>query len=204
MVQKKGKRTIITALAVLVVLLVLIGTIALIRGLNQDKTDTTAQKTSSSNTEAADDPSKDSTQAADPANPDASTDTNTDSTENPAPDPATVNTIDIAPMTITVSYVKGIGGFDYQVLRTTNGTRYVEFSSSELAGTKCTNDIGVFASILADPDTNESTTLTKTTTVDGTKYGLSLEPATCTSNTDKLQAYQKSFSDAFILLKKMN
>ncbi|MGV9001690.1 MAG: hypothetical protein ACOH18_01905 [Candidatus Saccharimonadaceae bacterium] len=200
-----GKRTIITALTVLVVLLLVIGVIALVRGFGHDKTDPyDTSKTPSSKTDTTDNSANDdSSQKADPTNPDANTSTDT-SNNQAAPDPATVTTVDIAPMSITVSYIKGVGGFDYQVLRTSNGTRYVEFSSSELVGTKCTNDIGVFASILADPETNESTTLAKTTTMDGTKYGLSLEPSTCTSNAEKLQAYQKSFSDAFSLLKKMN
>jgi len=202
MVQKKGRRTWITALAVLLILLAVIGTIALIRGLNSGKADPYAQNGDSSSTNSSDnDTQKQET------NTDTQKDTDTkkdDSGSEPALDPSTVSTIDIAPMEITVSYVKGTGGFQYEVLRTSNGTRYVEFRSADLVGTKCTNDVGTFASILANPTDTESATLTKTTTVDGVKYGLSLEGSTCTSNQEKLQAYQKSFSDAFSLLKKMN
>ncbi len=202
MVQNKRKRTVITAVAILAVLLVAIGTVALIKGLSQDdKVDpyVTQQTSSDSADTSNDEPSKDATNES-PTQPS----TNAPATDSPSLDPATVATVDIVPMTLTVSYVKGIGGFEYEVLRTANGTRYVAFSSPELVGTKCTNDKGVFASILTAPTNDESSTLAKTTTVDGTKYGLSLEPETCTTNTEKLKSYQQSFSDAFSLLKKMN
>lgn len=202
MVRKKSKRTLITTSAVLIVLLVAIGTIALIRALNPKEADPyVQQETSSTSTSANESPSEPETQ---PQTVEPTVPTDTNASNDPKLDPATVGTIDISPMELTVSYVKGVGGFEYEVLRTPNGTRYVEFRSSSLAGTKCTNDVGAFASILVDPDSNESTTLTKTTTVDGTKYGLSLESSTCTNDADKLASYQKSFSDAFGLLKKMN
>jgi hypothetical protein len=105
-------------------------------------------------------------------------------------------------MQITVSYVKVNAGFEYYVMRTASGTQYVEFSSPELVGTKCTDDKGVFASIIESPSTNESTTLSKTTTVDDTKYGLSLADATCTKDPELLKQFQSSFSDAFSLLKR--
>lgn len=202
MVQKKTKRTLLTALAVLLVLLVAIGTVALIRVLSgNDTQDPYIERPSSSS-----DSSKDA---------DTSKDTESDlpgDVELPKPtteeattlDPATVSTVTIAPMEIVVSYVKGPGGFEYEVLRTSNGTRYVEFRSAELIGTKCTNDTGKFASILANPNATESATISKTTTVGDVKYGLALEGVTCTSDVSKLQAYQKSFSDAFSLLKKTN
>lgn len=200
MVQKKGKRTLFTALAVLLVLLVAIGTIAIIKATSKDKTDPYRTQDTTT-TETTDTPKKDDVkQETKPSKPEKDDEEKSEVTL----DPATVAAVDIVPMSLTVSYVKGVGSFEYEVLRTTNGTRYVVFSSPELAGTKCTNDKGMFASILANPEGNDSTTLTKTTTVDGTKYGLSLESATCTPNPDKLQSYQKAFSDAFSLLKKMN
>lgn len=201
MVQKRGKRTLVTALAVLLVLLVAIATIALIQLNGHKKTDPYVSQDSTSTTDSVKDateqPSKDETETPKP-------ESATQSDTSPQLDPATVATVDIAPMSVTVSYVKGAGSFEYEVMRTANGTRYVVFNSTELAGTKCTNDKGTFATILASPNDNESSTLTKTTVVDGTTYGLSLESSTCTSNADKLQTYQKSFSDAFGLLKKMN
>ncbi len=204
MVQRKHNRALTISLAVLTILLVAIGTIVLIRVFNTNPDPLVQQETSSSSTDVSNDmPAEEmdtSVESVDLETPNEETTT----TSEPELDPATVNTIDIEPMELTVSYVKGSGGFEYEVLRTTNGTRYVEFRSPTLIGTKCTNDEGAFASILANPDSNESTTLTKTTTVEETKYGLSLESSTCTSDEAKLQAYQKSFSDAFSLLKKMN
>lgn len=117
-------------------------------------------------------------------------------------DPSTVGTVDIQPLSLTVSYVKGIGGFEYAVKRLSGGTQYVEFTSPELIGTKCTDDTGTFASIIHNPDTNDATTITATQTVDGTQYGLSLSDDTCTGNVELLKQYQTSFRDAFSLLKK--
>lgn len=116
-------------------------------------------------------------------------------------DPETVGSIDITPMSITVSYVKGIGGFEFEVHRTPSGTQYVDFLSSDLVGTKCTDDQGVFATILESPESDEQSTLTKTIKLGNTTYGLSLAEATCTGDPDKLSSYQQSFSDAFNLLK---
>ncbi|MFZ1249902.1 MAG: hypothetical protein WAR37_00410 [Candidatus Microsaccharimonas sp.] len=122
----------------------------------------------------------------------------------PSLDPETVASVAIEPMNISVSYVKGIDGFEYQVLRRPNGTQYVEFRTEQLKGTKCTDDTGIFASILENPENTESSTLTKTTSVSGTTYGLSLPADNCTSNTPLLSQYQKSFTDAFGLLNKLN
>ena len=129
------------------------------------------------------------------------TDTDTDKEPVAELDPATVSTIDIAPLGVTASYVKGVGGFEYAVQRTPSGTRYVQFSNEELVGTKCTDDSGPFASILVNPSSDESATLAKKVTVDGTVYGLSLAAVTCTSNVDLLKQYQASFTSAFHLLK---
>lgn len=120
-------------------------------------------------------------------------------------DPATVSTIDVTQMSITVSYVKGLNdGFEYEVLRTPSGTRYVQFSTPVLVGTKCTDDNGTFASIVQSPTADDDTsTIDQKTTVDGTVYGLSLSGENCTGNLELFAQYQKSFSDAFPLLKKM-
>lgn len=131
-------------------------------------------------------------------------DTPSDSTPTTTLDPATVGTIDVQPLSLTVSYVKGIGGFEYGVQRSTGGTQYVEFTSPQLAGTKCTDDAGAFASIIKDPSANEASTVTSSQTVDGVKYGLSLSDDTCTGNKELLKQYQASFRDAFSLLKKMS
>ncbi len=117
-------------------------------------------------------------------------------------DPETLSFIDIEPLGVTVSYVKGIPGFDYSIQRTQSRIEYVEFSSTELAGTKCTNDKGVFASIIKNPESDEDKTLlTSVTKVGEDSYGLSLPTSTCTSNAPLFDQYQASFKDAFGQLK---
>lgn len=207
MAQKKGKRTLVTTVSILVVLLVAIGTVALVKLVNPGKQDPYLQQETSStsdNSTDSDTNTSDTSQNQTDETADADTSVSGDTEEQSTLDPATVSTLDITPMSITVSYVKGIGGFEYEVLRANNGTRYVEFRSASLVGTKCTNDAGTFASIIANPTESERTALTKTTTVDGTLYGLSLADVTCTSDAGQLQKYQKSFSDAFSLLKKID
>lgn len=202
--HKKGKRALVTTISVLVVLLVAIGAVALIKSMGPGKqdpyiTDTSNSTSSSEGTTTT--PDEEHSKDESPSNTETKS---SNAAEEPAPDPSTVATVDIAPMNITVSYVKGVGGFEYEVLRAQNGTRYVEFRNEDLIGSKCTNDQGTFASILADPTTNDSGMLAKTITVEGTKYGLSLADTTCTSDAAKLQKYQESFSSAFGLLKKTN
>ncbi len=198
MVQKKGKRALLTALSIFVVLLAVVGTIAIIKALNPGTNDPYATQTTN---ESTDDTPTDTTDSPSTTPLPDDDDDGTSDTE-PAIDPATVATIDVTPMSLSVSYTKGVGGFEYEVLRRPNGTRYVEFSSPELVGTKCTNDKGVFASILESPASEETATLAKTTTVGGMTYGLSLAAVTCTSNETLLKNYQNAFSTPFSLLKK--
>lgn len=200
MVRIKGKqRTYIIAGAVIALLIVIVGIALIVNGLNSDKKDpykqveTTNIQEETTPADSSDDTSKTTT-----------VDDKTEEDETSTVDPATLATVDIEPMGLTVSYVKDAGGFEFYVLRTASGTQYVEFSSPELVGTKCTDDKGVFASIIEDPSANDSSTLSKTTTVDGTKYGLSLADATCTKDPDALKKYQSAFTDAFSLLKKID
>ncbi len=193
MVQKKGRKKLFAALAILAALLLIIGGIALAKSLSFTKS------ADSSSTAKKDTPAiSDQTNSTNKSTPDVPK-----ATDQPAVDPAKVNTVDIEPMQLTVSYIKGIGGFNFQVLKTPNGTTYVQFSSTKLAGTKCTNDEGDFASILESPTADESSTLAKTTVVGGTTYGLSLADGSCTSSPDLLKQYQDAFSEPFSLLKKM-
>jgi len=201
MATKQGKRSLVVALSILGVLLVVIGAVALIRIMDSYRHDPYKQNTSNTSDTSS---SQDSQSTQTEKQSEDSSNSSSTPSQQPELDPTTVATIDIVPMTITVSYVKGVGGFEYQVLRANNGTRYVEFSSAELVGTKCTNDVGIFASIIENPTENENTALAKTTIVDDVKYGLSLADATCTSNPSALQEYQKSFSDAFSLLKRID
>jgi len=195
MVQKKGRRKLFTAIAVLGALLLIIAVISVVKATMSDNEPSVSTQTSSQDTPSVSDDTE-------PNNTDQPA-TSEPVAEQPAIDPATVATVAIEPMTITVSYLKGVGGFDYEVLRTGSGTKYVQFSSTKLAGTKCTNDEGQFASIIQKPSKDEATTLAKTTTVDGTEYGLSLADSTCTSDSELLKQYQDAFSGAFSLLKKL-
>lgn len=200
MVHNKRKRLILIVSAVVVVLLASIGTAVFIGSQSKEEdpykygeTTNTADDTATNTSEKEDSVTKPSKDV-----------TNKNNEDTTPLDPATVGAIDIEPLGVRVSYVKGAGGFEYQILRTPNGTQYVEFRSPELVGTKCTDDTGAFASVLANPQSNETSTLAKTTTIGDTKYGLSLASSTCTSDADKLKTYQNSFSDAFSLLKKLD
>jgi hypothetical protein len=194
MVRKKGNKKLFAALAVIGALLLVVAVISITKAMSNNEPSAPTQ-TSSQDTPAV----NDEDQASNSDQP-AKTEP---VVEQPAIDPETVATVAIEPMTINVSYLKGVGGFDYEVLRTGSGTKYVQFSSTKLAGTKCTDDEGQFASIIEKPSKDEATTLAKTTTVDGTEYGLSLADSTCTSNSELLKQYQDAFSGAFSLLKKM-
>jgi cytoskeletal protein RodZ len=195
MVQKKGRKTLVTTLVVIGVIVLVVAIIVAVRALSSKPTDTTS--TTSTNDSPA------LTEEAEKTQKPSSTTTPEETTAQSTVDPATVSTVSIEPMSLNVSYIKGIGGFDYEVKRAPNGTKYVQFSSTKLVGTKCTDDVGSFASIIDSPTADESTTLAETATVDGTSYGLSLADPTCTSDPTLLQQYQSAFSEAFTLLKKM-
>lgn len=209
MVKRKNMRRRNTTLAIIIVLVVAIGTVALIKAFNTEQ-DPYRDTVSTQQEEQGDVTSGDSTSKTEPqpaaqgdtAGATASTDPK-DASKDPAPAPETVRTIDIPPISLTVSYVRGIEGFEYEVLRTAAGTQYVEFRGESLIGTKCTDDKGAFATIIVSPDSTEGSALNKVITLDGTKYGLSLSASNCTKDTTKLEQYQKSFSDAFGLLKKL-
>jgi len=122
----------------------------------------------------------------------------------PTIDPATVSRIDIEPLKLSVAYVRGIPGFGFLVERTTSGTQYVSFSAEALIGTKCTDDKGVFASIIVNPSEQDSPTVTKNVTVDGVRYGFAPSEDACTSNAALFTQYQVAFRDAFPLLQLMS
>ena len=128
------------------------------------------------------------------------TEPDTKEVETPTLDPTSVSTVAIDSLGVTVSYVKGVPGFAYSIDQSSSGTRFATFSSEQLVGTKCTDDAGVFATILKDPQQEDRATLTATKTVSGTVYGLSLPSATCTSDSALFDQYQTSFKDAFGLI----
>lgn len=114
-----------------------------------------------------------------------------------APDPQLFSSIVITQMDIEVFYSKGIPGFSYKILRTPAGTQYVEFSSEDLIGTKCTGDEGVFASVIKNPSSAEESTVTATVKIDLDSYGLSLESDACTGDASLLTSYQSAFKNGF-------
>ena len=202
MVQQNAKRRKLIIIGAIVAVLLIIGIVVAVNALGSGKKDPYKQvETTNTPDNSADKPTNtDTTPAPDTDEPKDENDTSTTTTL----DPATVSTVTIEPMKLIVSYVKSGSGFEYYVLRTASGTQYVEFSSPELVGTKCTDDKGVFASIVESPSAAEKPTMTKTVKVDGTEYGLSLSGDNCTKDPELLKQFQSSFSDAFSLLKRVD
>jgi len=140
---------------------------------------------------------------------DAST-TETDATETPVTqtattpkaDPATLSSIDITPLGVSVFYTKGIPGFEYTAKRTADQTQYVELTSPDLIGTKCTDDTGLIVSIIKNPSsTEDQATLSQTVKVGNDSYGLSLAGKGCTGDAELLDKYQAAFTNGFPSLK---
>jgi hypothetical protein len=192
MAENKGRRIVITAISVAVLLLAVVGAVVLARVIAGSGEDDPYAK-SEVPVERQETPTS-STQEPEP-------DTPSQPNQNETISPDDVSTIVVAPLSIEVSYMKGVGGFEYAILRTPSGTEYVEFRNASLVGTKCTDDEGTFAAITKNPSKAEQETQDKQVTVSGTIYGLSLSAATCTSDPDLLKQYQDAFSKPFSLLK---
>lgn len=185
----QSKRSFIVTIIVLVIVLLIVGAVVLAKKMNQPST------TDTTNTSKQATPTKDSaTDTTDTSSPTADAPTS-------AADPDTLTSVDIEPFGVTVFYSKGTPGFEFTVLKTANQTQYVQFTSSDLVGTKCTNDQGEFASIIKNPSTDESQTTSQTVKVGNDTYGLSLASAGCTSNPDLLAQYQAGFKNGFASLK---
>jgi len=180
------KRLLVIIIALLVVALAIAGAVVA-KNLNTP-------------TETTTDTSQESTDVTDS---DASTDTDTepapkpDTSVTPAVDPATLSSVVVEPLGVTVFYSKGVPGFDFVVKRTAAQTQYVEFSTAALVGTKCTDDEGVFASIIKNPGDNERQTTTQIIQVGNDTYGLTLAGAGCTADAALLTEYQTAFTDGF-------
>lgn len=113
-------------------------------------------------------------------------------------DPSTLSSVAIQPLGVTVFYAKNTPGFEYEIKKTADGTQYVEFTAQELIGTKCTDDEGLFASIVQNPMSSEDqTTVSETVKVGNDTYGLSLAGAGCTSDGALLGQYQDGFKKGF-------
>ena len=188
--REKRPNSLKTTFIVLAILLAIIAVIAVWRyALTGDTADNMAdpipesseQETSGTNTQdgTASNPAVDETPTA------------------PEPDPATFSSIVIESENIELYYTKGIPGFEYRVLRTSSGTTYIEFATEGLIGTKCTDDDGVFASVIKNPSETEAQTVTTITKVGDDSYGLSLASDTCTGDAKLLGEYQAAFKSGF-------
>lgn len=193
MAQSKVKQAIVTGSTVLGLLILVIIGVVVVQSMFSSGDDRRYEQPNIENTPAEESPKQEEQKPAPEKEKPAE--------EEAKLDPATVSSISIAQMGIEVSYIKGIGSFEYAIKRTPGGSQYVEFKNETLRGTKCTDDQGVFASIIEKPTTAEASTLTKKKTVDGIEYGLSLAATNCTSDEALLKKYQDSFSKAFGLLK---
>jgi hypothetical protein len=189
--HKMTKRNIIILVVVLV--LAITSVVIIVASLRGSGGEADPYKTDNTQTQQ---PSENSTEQ-------PSTETNTQpAAQTPSVDPATVSEIDIPAFGIAVSYVKGVPGFAYVIQRAANNTEYVEFTSEQLVSNRCTDDKGVFATIIKNAQPGaDSATVSATTKVGDVTYGLSLAAETCAADKSLLQQYQKSFKDAFPLLK---
>lgn len=194
----RGNPGIKTTLIVLAVLLLVIAAISFWRyGLfgdssdNNKNTDTSQESTNDTITYEED-------SSSDETNTPPVTDTGD---ETSTPDPNLFSSLSIESVGVDVYYSKGTPGFSYNVLRTPSGTTYIEFQSEELIGAKCTDDQGVFASIIKNPSSSESQTVTATTKVGVDEYGLSLASNTCTGDLTLLEKYQTAFKNGFSSLR---
>ena len=191
MAKGQSKTGLIVTIIVLGLTLVIVGTIVFLQNANrQAETDQTS--------------TSDTTKEETPAETTPDEDTTEESNVTPAVDPATLTSVNIEPLAITVFYTKGTPGFEFAVKRTADRTEYVEFSSPDLVGTKCTDDAGVFASIIKNsPASSDQTTLSQKKTVGSDTYGLSLSGKNCTSDVALLDEYQAAFTNGFSQLKAM-
>jgi len=185
MARTQAKKRLIIASIALAVVLLIAGGIALA------KRNETAQTPTSPAISAKPD-------VAETSNPE---DSSTDAAEVVMADPETLSSVDVEPLSVTVYYTKGVPAFGFEVKRTADSTQYAEFSSDELIGTKCTNDTGLFATIIKDPSTTDEAILSQTVKVGETPYGLSLAGMGCTADAELLAQYQAAFKEGFTSLK---
>lgn len=190
----QGKTGRIVAAVAFVVVLLIIGGVILLDKANHHAPTVVTPDVSNHSTTTKDTPTEtDITE----------TDQTPKETKPPTVDPSTLNSIDVEPLGVTVFYSKGTPGFQFSVLRAADNTQYAQFTSPDLVGTKCTDDEGVFASIIKDPSENDAQTINQTVKVGDDTYGLSLASAGCTSDTELLTTYQNGFKNGFSNLKSL-
>jgi len=187
--KQQSKKGLIVAIVVLAVVLLVVAAIVLTKKSNT--TSTTPTTDTSKNTTVKDTATE--TDTTDTAPQTAPSDTSVD--------PETLTSVDVEPLGVTVFYSKGTPGFEYSVQRAADKTQYVEFTSPDLVGTKCTNDTGSFVSIIKNPSTNEAQTISQTVKVGSDTYGLSLASPGCTGDQALLSQYQAGFKNGFSSLK---
>ncbi|MDB5161530.1 MAG: hypothetical protein JWM52_38 [Candidatus Saccharibacteria bacterium] len=192
MAKGKNRSGLIVTIIVLGLVLAVFATILIIQNVNKPKTtDTTSVDKTSTSSTSTDKPPE-------------TTDDTTAETPSATVDPTTLSSIDVEPLSITVFYTKGAGAFEFAVKRTADRTQYVEFSAPELVDTKCTDDTGVFASIIVNPSSNmDETTIAQKTTVGSNTYALTLAGKNCASDQKLLTQYQDAFKNGFSSLKAM-
>lgn len=191
MAKRQSKTGLIITIVALALTVIIVGTIAILQNMNQP--------VATNQPETVVDTSNEET-----STPDEVEEEETPNVTTPAVDPASLNSIDIEPLAITVFYTKGTPGFDFAVERAADSTQYVEFSSPNLVGTKCTDDEGVFVSIIKNPVSSDDQSIySQKVTVGSDVYALSLAGKNCTSDEVLLVEYQTAFSNGFGQLKAM-
>lgn len=129
------------------------------------------------------------------------TETDTTSEAVTKADPASLRSLVIEQLGVTVFYTIGTPAFEYSIQRTDSRTEYVQFTAAQLIGTKCTGDNGAFASIIKNPSSDEDqTTISQTVTVGDDTFGLSLSGAGCTADPELFMQYQTGFKNGFTSL----
>jgi len=192
MAKTQSKTGLIVTIVILAVVILGVSAFAIV-----GKKDTSPPVTNETSTTPATNTAKDDTKDTDPPNV-----TGGPETTKPAVDPNMLASVDVEPLGIVVYYAKGTPGFDFAIKKTANRTQYVEFTSTDLVGTKCTDDMGLFASIIKNPTSEEDqTTISETVKVGSDSYGLSLASASCTTNSELLTKYQAGFKEGFSSLK---
>lgn len=192
MAKGQGKTGLIVTIVVLGLTVLIVGAIAFWQNANRESDQKAADSTETTSQEetATDTPAK------------------TEQTDTPTPvadvDPATLSSVDIEALNITVFYTKGLPGFEYEILKTADKTQYIQFTAPQLVGTKCTDDNGSFAAIVKNPSSQENqSTISATTKVGNDTYGLSLAGKNCTPDEALLDQYQTAFINGFSSLKAM-
>ena len=186
MAKTQGKKKLIVIIAVVVAILLVVGAIYAKRQsqvTNETITNTTAQ------TDAKDDASLTET--------DDDTASTAETPDVPAVDPETLSSIAIESLGVTVYYSKGTPGFEYMINRTADSTQYADFTSADLVAGKCTDDKGLFVSIIKNPASESQTSISQTVKVGDDTYGLSLTGSNCTDNAELLTQYQTGFKNGF-------